>query len=41
VSEIDYESTIVAASRACIDALLGAPGFEAFEVGPGDTLAIS
>jgi hypothetical protein len=41
VSEIDYDSTIVAGSRACIDAVLRAPGIEAFEVRPGDTLAIS
>jgi hypothetical protein len=41
VSEIDYDSTIVVGSRACIDAVLRAPNIEAFEVGPGDTLAIS
>jgi hypothetical protein len=41
VSEIDYDSTIVAGNRACIDALLAAPGVEVFKVGPGDTLAIS
>ncbi|TAJ46499.1 MAG: hypothetical protein EPO52_15935 [Herbiconiux sp.] len=41
VSEIDYDSTIVAGSRACIDALLQASGLEVLEVGPGDTLAIS
>lgn len=40
-SEIDYDSTIVAGSRECIDAVLLAPGVEAFEVSPGDTLAIS
>ncbi len=41
VSEIDYDSTIVAGSRECIDALLQSPGLEVFEVSPGDTLAIS
>jgi hypothetical protein len=41
VSEIDYDSTIIAGSRACIDALLKASNLEVFEVGPGDTLAIS
>jgi hypothetical protein len=41
VSETDYDSTIVAGSRAWIDALLRIPDLEAFEVGPGDTLAIS
>ncbi|MFB2582364.1 hypothetical protein ACEXQD_14035 [Herbiconiux sp. P15] len=41
VSEIDYDSTIVAGSRECIDALLRTPGIEALEVSPGDTLAIS
>ncbi|MGD8167536.1 hypothetical protein ACEXOS_009980 [Herbiconiux sp. P16] len=41
VSEIDYDSTIVAGSRECIDAVLGASDIEAFEVSPGDTLAIS
>ncbi|SDZ26275.1 hypothetical protein [Herbiconiux ginsengi] len=41
VSEIDSDRTIVAGSRACIDALLRAPGLEVFEVGQGDTLAIS
>ncbi|MFB2554890.1 hypothetical protein [Herbiconiux liangxiaofengii] len=41
VSEIDYDSTIVAGSRECIDTLLRTSGVEAVEIGPGDTLAIS
>jgi hypothetical protein len=41
VSEIDYDSTIVAGSRECIDALLRTSGVEVFELGPGDTLALS
>ena len=41
VSEIDYDSTIVAGSRECIDALLRTPGVEVFELDPGDTLALS
>lgn len=41
VTEIDYDSTIVAGSRECINALLRTSGIEAVEVNPGDTLAIS
>lgn len=41
VSEIDYDSTIVAGSRESIDAVLRMPGLEAFELSPVDTPAIS
>lgn len=41
VSEIDYDSTIVAGSGGNIDAVPGARGAEVFEVGAGATLASS
>ncbi|WP_062522307.1 hypothetical protein, partial [Demequina silvatica] len=37
-SEIDWDSTIVAGSRALVDAVIADPAFEAFEVGPDDRL---
>lgn len=39
-SEIDWDSTIVAGSRALIDAILADPAVEAFEVAETDTLTI-
>ncbi len=38
-SEIDWDSTIVAGSRALVDAVLADPAVEAFEVGPDDDLS--
>ena len=35
VTEIDFDSTIVAGTRECIDALTQSPGVEAFTI-PGD-----
>jgi len=37
-SEIDFDSTLVAGSRVLVDAVLAAPGLEAWPVGPEDDL---
>ena len=37
-SEIDFDSTLVGGSRQLIDEILGAPQFEAWEIGPRDYL---
>lgn len=37
-SEIDFDSTLVGGSAGLIDAILAAPEFEAFAVGPDDSL---
>jgi hypothetical protein len=39
-SEIDFDSTLVAGSRALVEALCTAPGLEAWTVEPGDSLAV-
>lgn len=39
VSEIDWDSTIVAGSRAAIEAVLATPGIEALEIPPGADLS--
>ena len=38
-SEIDWDSTIIAGSRALVDSILGDDRFETFEVGPDDDLS--
>lgn len=40
-SEIDWDSTIVAGSRALVDAVLADDRFEAVEVGPDDDLSLT
>ena len=37
-TEIDFDSTLVAGSRALVDAVLAAPDLEAWDVGPDDDL---
>jgi hypothetical protein len=37
-TEVDFDSTLVAGSRALVDELLAHPGLEAFEVDPDDSL---
>ena len=38
VSEIDYDSTVVAGPRDLVAALVADPGIEAFEIPPGADL---